>query len=82
MAVLDRLKLETPTAAELAAIGHGVLDRRELQKVVLAFAWTFKHQEHEPNGQQRVPPNSRLAPYGEGPANNLSLIGRPRNGLR
>ena len=36
--VLDPVKLEPGPAMELAAVGYGLLDRRELQKVVLAFA--------------------------------------------
>ena len=37
--VLYAFKLEAPFAVEFASIGNSLLDRRELQKVVLAFAW-------------------------------------------
>jgi len=37
--VLYSFKLEAPFAVELASIGNSLFDRRELQKVVLAFAW-------------------------------------------
>ena len=59
--VLNRLKLEAAPAIQLAAIGNGILDRRELQKVVLAFARTVKHQQHEPNRLQRVSPLAAFA---------------------
>jgi hypothetical protein len=55
--VFNRVKLEPGTSVELAAIGHGILDRRKFEKVILAFAWSGEQQQHEPNGLQRVPPS-------------------------
>jgi len=36
--VLNSFELEPAPTPKLAAIGNGLVDRRELQKVVLAFA--------------------------------------------
>jgi hypothetical protein len=40
--VLYAFKLEAPFAVELASIGNSLLDRRELQEVVLAFARAYE----------------------------------------
>jgi len=40
--ILDAFKLEPRLRLELTTIGDGVFDRRELQKVVLAFARTVE----------------------------------------
>ena len=40
-AVLDRLQLEARPAEQLAAIGDGILDRRELEKIILARPWSL-----------------------------------------
>ena len=81
-AILDRFKLEAGTAVEFAPIRHGVLDRRELQKVVLALTWSGEQQQHEPNGlQTRVPPCRLRRRTPEAVESNLSLFGPARNGL-
>jgi hypothetical protein len=67
---------------ELAAIGHGLLDRRELQEVVLAFAWAGEQQQHKPNRLQRA--SSPMRPVRRlgvgGPVNSLSLNESGGNG--
>ena len=56
MLVLDRVQLEPRPAVKFAAIGDGILDRREFEKIILAFARSSEQQQHEPDGLQRVPP--------------------------
>ena len=81
--ILDRLELKAGTAVQLAAIGHGVLDRRELQKVVLALTRSGEQQQHEPNGLQRVSPLAASVVGRRKPQDvNLSPIDLARNGRR
>lgn len=53
--LFDPFELEPGLTVELAAIGNGSGDRRELQKVVLASAWAVNQQQHKPNRLQSVP---------------------------
>jgi len=41
-AILNAFELEAPFAVKLARIGNSFLDRRELQKVVLAFTRAYE----------------------------------------
>lgn len=80
--LLNPFELEPGLAVELAAMGNGGVDRRELQKVVLASARAVNQQQHKPNRLQRLP-----LPIGlprqmpkEVPVNSLSLFGLASNG--
>lgn len=56
--VLDPLQLEPGIVNHFTAVGDGVLDRREFEKIVLAFPRTAEHQQHKPDWLQPIPPNA------------------------
>jgi hypothetical protein len=74
-AILDLFQLKPRVAVDFAAVGNGVLDRRELDEIVFAFARTIEHQQHKPDWLQPYPPNAPRQRYGGAlPTVNLSLI--------
>src|SRR5690349_12225299 len=56
--VLDAFELVAGIGAVLARIGHGIVDRRELDEVVLAFLRSIDNQQHKPDWLQFPPPKS------------------------
>ena len=47
--VLDCVELDVGIAMDFAAIGNGSVDRRQLDKVVLAFPRSVDNEQHKPN---------------------------------
>jgi len=73
--VLNPIKLEPGLAEELAPIGHSVVDRREIEKVVVACTRAGEQQHYEPDRLHRLPPIYAPRPHFDGgPAINLSLF--------
>lgn len=81
---LDAVELDPRVADELAPIGDGGLDGRELHEVVLAFLRPIDDQQHKPDWLQFIPPriDRPREKSIEGPARNLSLNCSASNALR
>lgn len=81
--IFDPFELEAPFSKELASIGNSFLDRREFEKIILAFAWAIKKQQHEPDGLQRLPSPQKCLPrqLAMERATNLSRFAPARNGV-
>jgi hypothetical protein len=62
VAILDRFQLEPWLAVKFAAKGNGILDRGELEKVVLAFTRAGEQQQDKPNRLHCVSPRQRRSP--------------------